>query len=412
MSSRLSGWLGKLLLAAGSLALTLISVEVALRLAEAGAQGKEQDERATYMQPDPYLGWSKRPGARITYRRREYTTEVVINTKGLRDRERPYARTAGIPRVLALGDSYIEAYSVPFESTVTSRLEVRLRAAGCPAEVVNGGTTGYSTDQEYLFYVTEGWRYAPDVVIVFFHYNDLPNNVSERYYRLPKPLLDVSDTAIRQVNFPVPPPPPTPPRGPRRAPSGSRAWFFVQERLMLGAPATFNALARLGLWDPLGGDTPSDELSAYERKRSQQMQHAWRVTDRILAGMAREVSGRGGRLLVAHVPARLEVSDRDWYLSLRRYDIAEGRWDRRAVWNRLARSGEAGGFDVLDLTDGLRAADAFLRPAYYPRDGHWTERGHRAAADAVFAFLQGRHWLRGCGGGASPAAATVDGAAR
>ena len=112
---------------------------------------------------------------------------------------------------------------------------------------------------------------------------------------------------------------------------------------MLGAPGAFDTLARLGLWDRLGGDTPSDELSAFERRRSQQMQHAWRVTDRILAGMAREVSARGGRLLVAYVPARMEVSDRDWYLSLRRYEIAEGRWDRRAVWNRLAGVGNPAG---------------------------------------------------------------------
>ena len=68
---------------------------------------------------------------------------------------------------------------------------------------------------------------------------------------------------------------------------------------------------------------------------------------------------------------------------------------------------------MLDLTDRLRGADAFLRPTYYPRDGHWTERGHEAAAGEVAAFLQGRHWLTACGGGAaSPAAVTVDGAAR
>ena len=396
MPSRLGGWPGNLLAAAVSLTLTCAAFELVLRVADRRARGKEQDERATYMQPDPYLGWSKRPLARVTYRRREYTTEVAINSRGLRDRERSYARQAGTARVLALGDSYIEAYSVPLAAAVTSVMEERLRAAGCPTEVINGGTTGYSTDQEYLYYTIEGARYAPDVVILFFHYNDLLHNVYERYYRLPKPLLDVSGPTIRQVNFPVPSPPPSPPRGPRRPPQGSYAWFWVRERLMLGAPRAFDLLGRLGLWDPLGGDTPADELSAFAKRRSQQMQHAWRVTDRILAGLAREASARGARLLVAYVPARMEVSDRDWYLSLMRYEIRDGAWDRRVVWNRLARSAETGGFEALDLTGGLREAEGFLRPTYYPRDGHWTERGHEAAAEEVAAFLLRQGWLPSC----------------
>src|SRR5919109_801557 len=115
----LSGWLGKALLLAASFLLVLGALEVALRVLP-GAQGKEREERASYMQPDPYLGWSKRPGARVTYARREYTVEVAINSKGLRDRERPYARVPGTFRILALGDSFVEAYSVRFEACITA----------------------------------------------------------------------------------------------------------------------------------------------------------------------------------------------------------------------------------------------------------------------------------------------------
>ena len=50
--------------------------------------------------------------------------------------------------------------------TVTARLEADLGARGCQAEVINGGTVGYSTDQEYLFFRDEGRKYAPDVVIL------------------------------------------------------------------------------------------------------------------------------------------------------------------------------------------------------------------------------------------------------
>jgi hypothetical protein len=373
-------------------------LEAALRLAHGSAQGKERDERSTYMQPDPYLGWSKRPGARITYARSEYKVEVAINSRGLRDREREYRRVPGGFRILALGDSFIEAYSVPFEASLTAVLERTLTEQGCRVEVINAGTSGYSTDQEYLFYKREGVRYAPDVVVLFFHYNDLLYNLYDRYYRQPKPRLEVSGAEVRLANFPVPPPPAVPPAGPRapRGAGGSLAWQWFKERLMLGAPRTFNFLARLRLWDPLGGDTPSEELGAFLIRRSQEMQHAWRVTDRILEALAREVESHGTRLVVAYVPARMEVSDRDWELSRLRYEMRDDRWDRRLVWNRLARSGERGRFAVMDLTQALKSADGLFRSTYYWRDGHWNERGHRVAAAEIERWLRREQWLPAC----------------
>jgi lysophospholipase L1-like esterase len=394
----LSGWLGRLLLLCGSLAVAAAGFEAALRLAAGRDRGRRGDERQTYMQPDPWLGWSKRPGARVTYVRPEYTVEVAINGHGLRDRERAYGRVPGTFRVLALGDSFIEAYSVPFEASVTALLEGALAGDGCPAEVINAGTSGYSTDQEYLYYTREGVRYAPDVVVVFFHYNDLLHNVYERYYRQPKPRLEVADGEVRLANYPVPPPPPAAPAGPPRPRKGSLAWYWVRERLMLGAPRAFDLLARTGMWEPLGGDTPSDELGAFAKRRSWEMQYAWRVTDRILEALARQVESAGSRLVVAYVPARMEVSDRDWELSRLRYELREDRWDRRLVWNRLARSAESGGFPVLDLTDALRRADGRFRSTYYWRDGHWNERGHRVAAAELARWLRQEGWAPPCPG--------------
>ena len=100
--------------------------------------------------------------------RREYTVEVAINSHGLRDPERGYETPAGTARILALGDSFVEGYSVSLPETATQVLESALGRAGCPAEVINGGTAGYSTDQELLFYETEGHRYKPRVVVLFF----------------------------------------------------------------------------------------------------------------------------------------------------------------------------------------------------------------------------------------------------
>src|SRR5688572_29169581 len=193
------------LLALVSTAVALAGVEVGARVARRLQKGgKEQRTRLQYTEYDPLLGWKHQPGARARYERREYTTDVTINSRGLRDKERTYQAAPGAFRVLALGDSFIEGFTVPFEDSVTQVLERAMARDGCPVEVINGGTVGYSTDQQFLFYREEGHKYAPQVVVLFFYYNDVLYNAAPTNIQLPKPLLSFKGGQVQVVNFPVP----------------------------------------------------------------------------------------------------------------------------------------------------------------------------------------------------------------
>src|SRR5258707_5500659 len=159
------------------IAVTLLVMEgVARVLIARRGRGKEQNEFAQYQVPDPVLGWRDKPNARVFFRRREYEVELRTNAQGLRDRERSYEGSAF--RVLALGDSFPEAYSVPLEQSVTQVLEKRLTSPACPIEVINGGVAGYSTDQEYLAYRQGRGGVPPPFVVLFFFFNKVlgPNH--------------------------------------------------------------------------------------------------------------------------------------------------------------------------------------------------------------------------------------------
>lgn len=402
MRHRLRPLIANLALACATMVITLGIIEIAARVALSGrGGGKERDERSLYTDHDPRLGWRKRPGAHVTYRRREYTVDVVINSQGLRDLERAYGKTRGGFRVLALGDSIVEGYTVPLEQTVTQVLEKSLSAtATCPIEVINGGTLGYSTDQEYLFYREEGARYDPDIVLLFIYYNDIMSNTLASYWGSPKPLLRMQSGQLSLTNTPVP----KPYRGPSEAPPerairGSVAWKWAKERLARGAPRAFNVLASLGLWEPLGGETveADDQLRVYKRRRQPLMEAAWELMDGILRAFAQEVRQRGSRFLVVYVPARFEVSDRDWDLTRLQFDLDEAVWDRGLVVRRLEEMGQGAGFEVLDLTPTLRDADrGLLGEPYFLYDGHWNARGHKAAAHAVESRLRAGAWLPDC----------------
>ena len=62
-----------------------------------------------------------------------------INSRGLRDREYPYAKPAGRKRCLLLGDSYVFGWGVEANETAAKVMEARLAGV----EVINGGCPGW-----------------------------------------------------------------------------------------------------------------------------------------------------------------------------------------------------------------------------------------------------------------------------
>ena len=389
-----------LLLVLASTLLTLLALEVAVRLLRRGeGRGKEAAEIGRYIEYDPILGWSKTPGARVVYRRREYTVEVAINRRGLRDPERGYDAPRGTTRILALGDSFIEGYTVSLPQTVTQVLESSLSGAGCRVQVINGGTAGYSNDQELLFYETEGHRYAPGVVVLFFHYNDVVYNDRQDYFGAPKPVFQMGQGALCIHRLPVRRPTSrVVPEPPTETPAASRSALleWVRERLWYGAPGAYDLVARRGLWEPMPRMKTRLELRVYERRRVDPIEDAWAKTAAILARLEDGARSRGARLLLVYVPSRLEIDDRTWRLTCRLYDWDEAGWDRGRVAQRVKEIGAQAGIPVLDLTDALRRADENEGRPYFTYDGHWSPLGHRVAAREVQRALAGEGWLPGC----------------
>ena len=382
-------------LALASCLVFLLGMEGVLRLLPPTKSTKNR--LYLYSEFDPLLGWRKTPLAHARFELREYTVDMKINSRGLRGPERDYAPPAGVTRILALGDSFTEGYSVALQDSLESVLERSLQVRGCRAEVINGGTAGYSTDQEYLFYSNEGRKYEPRVVILFFYYNDILQNTEDHFYRRAKPLFDLADGRLKLANTPLPTPrpePPTPDEPPDPAPSGSVAFAFVEDRMRQGSPAAYNALARIGLWPALEPKKTPRDLKVYRRKAEDETREAWDRTAALLEALSREVAEEGARLLLVHIPQRFEVSDRDFDRQAILFGWNERNTDRRAVINRLREIGKAAGFPVLDPTDALRSVDrGVLGDGYYVYDEHWNALGHGVAARDVDAFLQREAWL-------------------
>ena len=150
---------------------------------------------------DPRLGWRNIPG----WNAETFERPLAINSKGLRDREYAYAKPKGAKRALVLGDSFTWGYGVANDEIFTEVLEKRLAAAPVEWEILNAGVSGWGTDQELLFFIDEGVKYSPDIVVLAFYLiNDPVNNASSIQYGLHKPVF--LDEGLQLANTPVPKP--------------------------------------------------------------------------------------------------------------------------------------------------------------------------------------------------------------
>src|SRR3990172_5801113 len=213
----------KIILRQAAIHLVLIAVGVALALALAEILmivadiAPVRSSGRTWEVPNALYGWSYLPGATFKYdgRYERFRAPGKINSKGLREREYTYEKKNGIFRVLVLGDSYTASFEVPLKRTWHEILEAELNKrnlAPAGVEIIAAGIQAWSTDQEYLYYLHEGYRYHPDLVLLQFFANDIYGDGVE-VQRLPrlsrarkKPFFVVRDRRLVRIDpLPVEP---------------------------------------------------------------------------------------------------------------------------------------------------------------------------------------------------------------
>ena len=130
----------------------------------------------------PRRGWSLKPNVRGL----EVFPGMIVNSnsKGVRGiTEFPYERTGKKPRILVLGDSFTFGDEVSDHETYPYFLQQLLP----DSEVINLGVHGYGHDQMLLYFLEEGEKYTPDIVILGFYSGDMDRNMLSFRDYVPKP---------------------------------------------------------------------------------------------------------------------------------------------------------------------------------------------------------------------------------
>ncbi|NLF78200.1 MAG: SGNH/GDSL hydrolase family protein [Chloroflexi bacterium] len=338
--------------------IVMLILEIGLRVAV------ESPFPPRFFEANPVMGHYHIPDRSGWQRTHEYDTYVKINAQGLRDRTYPYAKPAGVFRILILGDSFVEGFQVAQDATFEARLEAQLNAgeAMSPIEVINGGVSRYGTDNALAFLEHEGLKYEPDLVIYVFYPNDVIDNIEKKLFdldssgQLVQHRLDVAVTdQVRGALYDV-------------------SYLY---RLVLGTSIQLQQSMDNTLIKTAWGRV----LPIYRAELLPREADAWTLTGALLDRMQASTSAAGAEWVIVCLPEIFQSEDVLWAEveqtseTLRRdapnVDLA-ARLPEGAYW--------------LDLLPVFRA-HAQNEALYYASDGHLNKAGHQLAADEIQAYL-------------------------
>lgn len=343
-----------------SLVLALLTLEGGLRLLGFGPP-----ERLVRFDPD--LGWSKKPNCTVRRKTSEYDVTIRTNEHGLTDDPMPdLAKPAGVLRVLMLGDSFTQGFSVERRDLFVDLLEGWWRSEGRRVEVINAGTEGWDDAQSVAWLRREGAKYEPDVVVLFPYENDLYWNAQAAYLAAeglrPKPRFD-------REGRPNHPPITAPPKRP--------FWADTAIGRLLAGRGPSDEEAAPHRFVPPGASRPiPKELGVLLRDEPEFMPAVREATAGALRALRETCAELGARPLVVPIPSRALV-DREYadYLT----DLLGGdpnAWSPDRPVELLLATARAEGLETLDPRPFLREHAADERPLYFRIDWHFTPHGN------------------------------------
>jgi lysophospholipase L1-like esterase len=365
----------------GSLVFALFLGEIALRILNL------HDGRVhlnAFTEYDPLLGWKIAPNASTRVVTQDFQTALHYSAKGLRGPDRPYAKPPGKSRILILGDSMVDGYSVPLEARVSEVLEKQLAPK---SDVVNLGVSAYSTDQELLMLETEGWKYQPDLVVLFLYYNDIWMNGDRLLGGATfKPVFKL-DEAGNLVLQDVPVPKPAPALEDR-----SKLYALLRDTMKaspkLYSLITFQHRPSAPSPMPAGAGGTADEFRVYQKTETPDTKRVWDITQALLRRMKRETREHGADLLLFYVPTRVELSPQEWVQSQ-----IPPEYDPTEVVGNVVRICQTEQIPLIEPSNAFRDAGK-QKPLFYAHDVHMTAAGHLLSASLVADYVQ-RSWRGG-----------------
>ena len=307
------------------------------------------------------------PSFQYTYTRPGFSNLVSYNALGLRGPDVSANRDPGVPRVLFLGDSFVEGKQVADAEVLTAVLERIAREHGRPLDVINAGVAGYGTAEEILLWDRLGASLRPDIVLLGFYPNDVRNNADRRLFVLKDGVVAVG-----------------------RTPKLPRVRWIYDLRKGMAARSHLYVLFTQGmdlLDQPEAGESgPMEGEDVFLREPTPRVTEGWALTLALLQELKTRVESTGASFAIVMFPTRYQVDGALWQRMLAQRGMQAERYDLTSPQQHVVPWASASGVTLLDLLPAFRARNAD-NSFYHTVDAHWNAAGHRLAAETIYAEL-------------------------
>lgn len=323
-----------LAVAALSVALTVLALEGFLRWSY---PKKAWPVLRLYYRAAPKIGYELVPGVAGTG---SFGEAIVINSHGLRDVERPWAKPQGVTRILVLGDSFTFGMKIEAPASYPKALEAMLNGSGDGRryDVINAGVVAYSLCQERKWLGLKGWRYEPDLILIGFFGDDPHCQGEESGQRFLEPRVYRTFTRVSTLYNYL-----------------RNSYNIVKARY-------------LERWRPAWTGGRASRARYLERNRFTNIrEEEWGAVAKDLGAIRSGAARRGAGLLVVVIPDAGQV----------------GFPELQSPTRRLLTICKNEGIACLDTTPRFEAAPEPLNLYLYPLDPHLSPAGHALVAQAV-----------------------------
>ena len=351
-----------------SLSLIIGGAEIWLRLNRdsTGLSMYEMLPQGSMCKRDPLLGWIGNSGISsvLSFSSKDMDKmNVHFNSEGFWDDEHSTEKDQGVKRILFLGDSFTIGYGISRENRFAEILKGYLNP---DYEIINMGMWGYSTDQELIVLTEKGLKYKPDVVIVAMFLDDLycsnVYSVNNGMYIKPRFRL-TSDNALKLVNVPVPN---------NHGKSQFKNFVITRYYKLRNRFAVGKEFER------------KDWYSIFENRYVNEKRFTLAL--RLLGEISAVSKENGAKFLLVIIPYVKQIDCSE--------DV-KGIGTRKAAGSKIANTlpqkvvkhfCRNSGIHVLDLLPSFERASSD-EPLFFKRDLHWTNAGHKLAADEIYKYL-------------------------
>jgi hypothetical protein len=274
-------------------------------------------------------------------------------------------------KILAIGDSFLEALQVNYEDSMTGILEQSLAAElGTSVRIYNSGISGYTPNHYAIVAEQELSETAYDMLIVFVYVgNDAIEEVVDAYppresrirpFRVPRALIkaEIVDSLLYPMN--------------NFLESHSQLYILFRK-------SSRNLLARFGLTASYFPETLllSNREAAF-----------WDISVNRLADIAQMGERHNSPVLFVLIPTDSQVLQSSLAWRMEAFDVQANNIDIEQPSAMFVPRMEALDLQFLDLLPILRAADEKqVRDLYGEVDAHLGLNGHRLVAESLLPIV-------------------------